>query len=68
MTKIGNEKSMNFESVVSKQDNMTYYKTRQEAESHRTRTGERIYYEAGKGWYIIRPQNRTDPSGNRWPW
>jgi len=62
------EKSINFENIDPKQDYMTYYRTRQEAEAHRTRKGERIYYEAGKGWYIIRPKYREDPSGNIWPW
>ena len=63
------ENRINFECIDSKQKHMTYYRTRQEAESHRTRKGERIYYEAGKGWYIIRPKVQTDPSGNVWhPW
>ena len=69
MIEQNNENSIKSEVIATKQNYMvTYYRTRQEAESHRTRKGERIYYEAGKGWYIIRPQNRTDPSGNIWPW
>ena len=67
MLETNNEKGINFENTESKQNDMTYYRTRQEAEAHRTQRGERIYYEAGKGWYIIRPQSRENPFG-RWPW
>lgn len=34
-----------------------YYRTRREAETNRRR-GERIYYRAGKGYYIRRPQQK----------
>ncbi len=38
--------------------NMTrYYRTRGEAEGNR-RKGERIYYEPGCGYYIVRPKKR----------
>jgi len=61
------EKSINFKNINSKQNCMAnFYRTRQEAESHRTRRGERIYYKAGYGWYIIRPKYREDTSGNIW--
>jgi len=34
-----------------------YYDTRSDAESKR-RKGERIYYKAGEGYYIVRPKKR----------
>lgn len=34
-----------------------YYKTRSDAEDKR-RKGDRIYYEPGKGYYIVRPKKR----------
>jgi len=40
--------------VAEKKPVSRYYKTKWEAEKHR-RSGERIYREAGKGYYIRRP-------------
>lgn len=49
----------NISNNISKRYNMTrYYRTRAEAEANRTRRGERIYYEPGYGYYIIRPKKR----------
>ena len=33
----------------------TYYKTRKGLENNR-KNGDRIYYAANKGWYIVRPK------------
>ena len=38
----------------------TYYTRRDEAEATR-RKGDRIYYEPGAGYYIVRPHKRKDP-------
>jgi hypothetical protein len=41
-----------------------YYPTKQDAESHKTKKEERVYYKAGKGWYLVSPEYIEDASGN----
>ena len=42
----------------------TYYPTKQDAESHRTKKEEQVYFKAGQGWYLVCPEYIGDVSGN----